>query len=132
MAEFVNAVISECVVSGIGSLYATSGVSLQDGYRRETGAETIAVFRATGGVSLIFDTSEGYGFQVLVDSKTVSGARAVSRDIYNTLHNRLAEVISGYSVLWVRGVAPPQDVGPGPGTGERFAVSTNYEARILR
>lgn len=132
MAEFVNSAIWLCAVSGIGNLYATSGVSLQDGYRRETGATTIAVFRQTGGASFTFDTSEGYGFQVLVDSKTVSGARAVSRDIYNLLHDRLAEVISGVSVLWVRGVAPPQDVGPGPGTGERFAVSTNYEARILR
>lgn len=130
--EFVDAAIWLCVTSGIGERYSASGVSIQNGMRRETGADTVALFRQTGGAGLPFDTSEGYGFQVLVDSETPEDARSASRAIYNLLHDRRAEVVSGFSVLWVRGVAPPQDVGPGPGTSERFAVSTNYEARILR
>ncbi len=132
--ELVDVAIEECVASGIGTRYSevTSGVALQNGMRRDTPAQTVALFLAQGGEGLPFDTSEGSGFQVLVDSETVSGARATARDIYNLLHDRRAEVISGVSILWLRGVAPPQDVGPGPGDSERFTVSTNYDARILR
>lgn len=136
--EFVTAALQYVAANGIGTLYSASGVALQDGMRRAPGdlpgvaPETIALFRETGGESLIFDTSEEYAFQVLVDSETVSGARKVSRDIYNLLHDTRATVISGFSVLWLRGVTPPQDIGIGPGTGERFTVSTNYTARLLR
>lgn len=132
--ELVDVVIAECVASGIGTRYSesVSGVALQNGMRRDTVAPTVALFLQAGGEGLPFDTSENAGFQVLVDSETVSGARAVARDIYNLLHDRTAEVISGVSILWLRGVAPPQDVGPGPGDSERFVVSTNYDARVLR
>ena len=37
-----------------------------------------------------------------------------------------------FNVLWLRGIAPPQDIGPGPGASKRFTVSTNYDARIKR
>lgn len=132
--EFVTAAMNFCVASGIGGVYATSGISMQDGYRRSFDPEpaVTAVFRQSGGAGLPFDTSEEYALQVLVDATTVSGARTVARQIYNLLHNRLATIIGGYSVLWLRGVAPPQDLGPGPADRERFTVSANFTARLLR
>jgi len=140
MSEFVTAAVDLCVASGVGTLYGRPAerdntvVSVQDGYRRDFDPEpaVVAVFRGGGGAGLPFDTSEDYGMQVLVDATTVSGARAVSRQIYNLLHNRLAQVVGGFSVLWLRGVAPPQDLGPGPSDSERFTVTANYTARLLR
>lgn len=142
--EFVTAAVYYVEANGIGSFptvsgaRVTSGVVLFDGKRRDGGdlpggrPDTIALFRQSAGEGLIFDTSEEYGFQVLVDSETVSGARAVSRLIYNLLNDTRATVISGFELLWLRGIAPPQDIGDGPGSDERFIVSTNYTARILR
>ena len=132
--QFVTAVVDYCVSGGIGALYATSGVSIQDGMRRETAAPTIAHFSQTGGESYAQDQTEGYGLQVLVDSETASGARTVARDIYDLLHETVANSsdFGSYEVLWLRGVAPPQDIGPGPGGSKRFTVSTNYDARIKR
>jgi hypothetical protein len=132
--QFVTAVVDYCVSGLIGELYATSGVSLQDGMRRETAAPTIALFTQTGGESFAQDQTEGYGFQVLVDSETASGARSAARDIYDLLHETVADSsnFGSYDVLWLRGVAPPQDIGPGPGGGNRFVVSTNFDARIKR
>jgi hypothetical protein len=132
--QLVTSVIDFCISGGIGALYATSGVSLQDGYRRESGAPTIALFNQTGGVSYAQDQTEGYGIQVLVDSETASGARAVAREIYDLLHETVANStdFGSYDVLWLRGIAPPQDLGPGPGGSQRFTVSTNYDARIKR
>ena len=130
--QFVTAVVDYCISGGIGAWYATSGVSLQDGLRRESGASTVVLFSQTGGESYAWDQSEGYGFQVLVDSETVSGARAVARDIYDLLHETVANNsdFGSYEVLWLRGIAPPQDIGPGPGGSKRFTVSTNYDARL--
>lgn len=135
--EFVTAVLDRCVSGGIGALYATSGVSLQDGYRRDwkTPPYTIAVFRQTGGVSFAQDMTEAPTVQVLVDSATVSGARSTARAIYDLLHETVADYATNfgsYEVLWLRGVAPPQDIGPGPGGSKRFTVSVNFEARIKR
>lgn len=133
--QLVTAVIDYCISGGIGTLYATSGVSLQDGHRVETGAPTIALFMQTGGESYAQDQTEGYGFQVLVDSETVSGARDTARQIYDLLHEIVADYATNFGsfeVLWLRGVAPPQDIGPGPGGGKRFVVSTNFDARIKR
>jgi hypothetical protein len=130
----VTLALNECVASGVGTLYGQTGVSLQDGYRRDfdPSPDTVAVFRQSGGASVIHDYTEDYALQVLVDSKTVSGARTVARSIYNLLHERDAENIGGVNVLWLRGVAPPQDLGPGPAEGERFTVSVNFTARLLR
>lgn len=133
--QFVTAVVDYCVSGGIGGKYAASKVSLQDGMRRDTGAETIALFRQTGGESYPQDQTEGYGFQVLVDSETVSGARSTARDIYELLHEIVpldSASFNGFDVLWLRGIAPPQDLGPGPGGADRFFVSTNYDARIKK
>jgi hypothetical protein len=133
--ELVTAVVDRCISGGIGTLYGTSGVSIQDGFRRETGAPTIAVFTQTGGESFAQDQMEGVGIQVLVDSETVSGARTTSRAIYDLLHETVADYATNFGsfeVLWLRGVAPPQDIGPGPGGGKRVIVSTNYDARIRR
>ncbi len=132
--EFVTAVVDYCVSGGIGALYATSGVSIQDGYRRVTEAPTIVLFSQTGGEAFAQDQMEGYAFQVLVDSETVSGARTTARAVYDLLHETIANKVDfgSFDVLWLRGVAPPQDIGPGPGGGKRFVVSTNYDARIKR
>jgi hypothetical protein len=133
--QFVTAVVDRCISGGVGTLYATSGVSIQDGLRQETGAETIAVFTQSSGESFAQDQTEAQGIQVLVDSETVSGARDVARTIYELLHETVADYASGFGsfhVLWLRGVAPPQDIGPGPGGSKRFVVSTNYDARIIR
>jgi hypothetical protein len=132
--EFVTALVNECVASGIGTLYGKTGVSIQDGFRRDfsPSPETVVLFRGGGGEGLPFDTSEEYAIQVLVDSATVSGARAVARQVYNQLHDRRAENIGGFGVLWLRGVAPPQDLGPGPADRERFTVTANFTARLLR
>jgi len=134
MSQFVTALVDLCVASGIGTKYAEMGTSLQDGYRRDFNPQPaiVALFRQGAGASFPFDTSEEYGVQVLVDATTVSGARDTARDIYNLLHNRLAQVVGDFSVLWLRGVAPPQDIGPGPADSKRFTVSTNYTARLLR
>ncbi len=131
---FVNAALNLCVASGIGGLYAASGVSLQDGYRRdfEPEPDVIAVFRGSGGTPVVWDYTEDYGIQVLVDGSTVSGARAVARAIYENLHDRRAENIGGFGVLWLRGTALPQDLGPGPADSERFTVAVNFTARLLR
>lgn len=135
--QFVTAVINHCISGGVGEsqLYATSGVSMQDGLRRDTGAPTIALFRQGPGESFAQGATEGYGIQVLVDSETVSGARATARDIYELLHEVVpldGVSFGSFDVLWLRGVAPPQDVGPGPGDEKRFVVSTNYDARIKK
>ena len=133
--QFVTAVVDYCVSGGIGTLYGTSGVSLQDGYRRETGANAIAVFRQTGGETFAQDQTEGSGFQVLVDSVTVDDARTAARAIYDLLNETVADYATGFgsfNVLWLRGIAPPQDIGPGPGDSKRFTVSLNFDARIRR
>lgn len=137
---FVDVLSGFMLDNGIGDgAYVASGVSLQNGVRRETGAETIVLLRQTGGTALQgaspgrSDSSNDWGFQVLVDSETASGARATAESIFELLHAAQdASVISGYKVLWLRAVAPPQDVGPGPGPAKRFAVSTNYTARLVR
>lgn len=132
--QFVTTVADFCISGGIGELYSTSGVSIQDGLRRETGAPTIAVFTQAPGESFAQDMTEGIGVQVLVDSETVSGARDTARTIYELLHETVADYANfgSFQVLWLRGIAPPQDIGPGPGDGKRFVVSTNYDARIRR
>lgn len=132
--QFVTAVVNYCIAQGIGALYAESGISIQDGMRRETGAETIVLFTQGPGTSFAQDQLEGYGVQVLVDSETVSGARAAARDIYDLLHETVADKANfgDHDVLWLRGIAPPQDIGPGPGGADRFVVSTNYDAMIKR
>jgi hypothetical protein len=109
-------------------------VSIQDGFRRETGAPTIALFSQTGGRGYAQDQVEDLALQVLVDSTTVSGARAAARVIYDLLHETVAAYteFGSYEVLWLRGIAPPQDIGPGPGGSKRFVVSTNFEARIRK
>lgn len=142
--EFAAVAMDYCEAQGIGGVYATSGVALQDGLRRAPGdlpgsaPDTIALFRGTGGETIVgatpgpTSTSEDYALQVLVDSETVSGARATARAIYDLLHDVRASVISGVSVLWIHGVTPPQDLGTGPGSEERFLVTCNYTARLLR
>lgn len=130
--QFVTAVVNHCVSGAIGEKYAASGVSIQDGLRRESGATTVALFSQTGGVSFPQDQTEGYTFQVLVDSPEAFDARTTARDIYDLLHETVATQLGSFEVLWLRGVAPPQDLGPGPGDSKRFTVSTNYEARIKR
>lgn len=132
--QFVTAVVDYCISEGVGEKYATSGVSIQDGVRKETGAETIALFNQNPGTSYAQDQVEDCGIQVLVDSETVSGARDVAREIYELLHETVANDtdFGSFDVLWLRGVAPPQDLGPGPGGADRFIVSTNYGARIKR
>jgi len=133
--HFVTAVVDYCISGGIGELFATSGVSIQDGFRRESGAPTIAVFTQTGGESFAQDQTEGLGLQVLVDSVTVDDARDVARQIYDLLHETVANYATDFGsfrVLWLRGVAPPQDIGPGPGGSKRFVVSVNFDARIIR
>lgn len=132
MSEFVTALVDLTIASGIGEKYAATGVSIQDGYRRDTGADIVALFRQATGVSFPFDQTEEQGIQVLVDATTVSGARTTARAIYNLLHNRIAETQGGFRFLWLRGVAPPQDLGPGPADSKRFTVTANYTARLLR
>jgi len=133
--QFVTAVVDRCVSGGIGTLYGTTGVSLQDGFRRETGAPTIALFSQATGESYAQAMTEGIGIQVLVDSVTVEDARTTARAIYDLLHETVANYATdfgSFEVLWLRGVAPPQDIGPGPGDGKRFVVSTNFDARIRK
>ena len=133
--QFVTAVVDYCVSGSIGELYSTSGVSIQDGFRRETGAPTIALFTQTGGETFPQDQTEGYSFQVLVDSVTVDDARTAARAIYSLLNEVVADYATSFgsfNVLWLRGIAPPQDIGPGPGDGKRFVVSLNFDARIRR
>jgi hypothetical protein len=132
--DFVSALASYCVASGIGAFYATSGVSIQDGMRRSMDPEpaTVVLFRQTGGESFAQDETEEQAVQVLVDSATVSGARAAARAVFELLHETVATTISGHRLLWLRGVAPPQDIGPSLGNSERFTVSTNFTARLVR
>ena len=134
--EFVTAVINELEASGIGEVYATSGISLQDGYRRgapEDGgiSGAVALLRQTAGVNFPRDDSYQVGIQILVDAETVSGARAASQTIYNFLHEKTTVCFGTFRVLWMRANTRPQDLGDGPGGNERYQVSTNYNAHII-
>lgn len=128
------------VASGIATgVYSTSGVSDQVNLRRDFGpAVTYLVLAQTGGESFPWAFKEETAFQVLVDGPTLSGARAVARQVYDFLHERLRWEVSGTGyqqrALFIRAVAPPQTIpiGPGAGAVERFQFSTNFSALVVR
>lgn len=131
MAEFIDGLAGRLVASGIGTgLYSTSGTSVQVNVRRETGAPTLLLLSQTGGTPHVKGQTEQHGVQVLVDSTTVSGARAKAREVFDHFHGLTAETISGHDVLWVRALALPQAVVVGPGESEQFRFSLNFEALV--
>ncbi len=133
MTELVDAIADLLVASGIATArYSTSGTSMQVNYRRDTGAPTILLLTQQGGVAQPKDQTEDQAYQALTDSSTVSGAQVKSREVFEFLHERTAEIIGGFDVLYVRAVAPPQAVPTGPGVSERFQFSVNFTARIRK
>lgn len=139
MTQFITALAQYLEAQGVGEIYSTSGVSIQDGMRRDLSdiggpPPTIALVRQGPGDPLInaLQTNELYGVQVLVDSETVSGARETSRTIFSLLSGVRAQVISGFRVMSVQAIDLPADIGVAPGASERFTVSTNYTARIVK
>lgn len=133
MTELVDAVADLLVASGVGTgRYTTSGTSVQVNMRRDLGSPTVMLLTQFGGVAAAKDQTEDQAFQVLVDSSLVSGAQAKAREVFNFLHERTAETLSGLDVLYIRAVAPPQAVPTGPGSSERFLFSINFTARIRK
>ena len=130
--EFIEAVARDLVASGVGALYATSGVSIQVNMRKETGATTVLLLTQAGGLAFPKDEKEQQGFQCFVDSTTISGAQTVARTVFDQLHERTAEVISGHQVLWMRAIAPPQAVPLGPTDSKGFQFSVNFEALLVK
>jgi hypothetical protein len=122
------------VASGVGSRYSTSGVSIQVNFRRDTGAPTVVLLMQQGGLAFPFDYKEQYAVQCLVDSTTISGARTVSRQVFDILHETVATEISGHQVLWMRAIAPPQAIPEGPGgeEHERYQFSVNFDALLVK
>lgn len=135
VAEFVSAAANLLVSGGVGTLYATSGTSVQMNVRRDTGAETVVLLSQTGGLAFPHDAKEQYAFQVMVDSTTISGARTTARAVFDLLHERVAEEIGGHDVLWLRAVTLPQAIPMGPSGGpdkERFQFSVNFDALLVK
>lgn len=139
--EFVDALVDVLSGEGIGGRYdVASGLSLQVATRRVVGnAEAIAVFTPIGGPAPApRDEWEQYGFQVLVDAETAQLALDHARVLYERMHAGFdATCVSGeaasFEVLWVRSITgPPQVLGNGPGSEERWLVTTNYSAFIVK
>lgn len=129
--EFIDRLADLLVASGFGILGApTSGAAVQVDFRRD-GPEMVLLLSQTGGVSYPFGDKEEYGFQVLVDATTISGAKATARGVYDFLHETIVQEIGGHRVLWLRAIAPPQAIPAGP-KPERFQFSTNYRALLVR
>lgn len=132
--ELVEGIAHLLIASGVGAASATSGVAIFHSYERDTGAPTTLVIRATGGTGVAPRLEwEEQTFQIITRSRgTVSGAMAAARAAYGVLHDLHMQVVSGnHKVLWCRAIAPPADIGPGPGGGEDFLVSTNFSARLV-
>lgn len=133
--EFLDAVALDLVASGVGGLYGSpvSGVSIQVNVRREVpGANTVVLLKQTGGAAFPFDYKEQQAFQCFVDSTTISGARDTARTVFDQLHERTAETISGHRVLWMRAIAPPQSVPLGPTDSKGFQFSVNFDALLVK
>lgn len=130
--EFIEAVALDLVASGVGAIYSTSGVSIQPNVRRETAAPTVLYLRQTGGIAFALDTKEQQAFQALVDSTTINVAQTVARTVFDQLHERTAEVISGHQVLWMRAVAPPQAIPLGPTESKGYQFSVNFDAMLVK
>ena len=133
--EFIEAVALDLVASGVGSLYGSSGVSIQVNVRRDEPGNSITtwvVLRQTGGLAFALNTKEQYAFQCFVDSTTFSGAQTVARMVFDQLHERTAEVISGHQVLWIRAIAPPQAVPLGPTDSKGYQFSVNFDAMLVK
>ncbi len=127
--EFVDSVADYMVLSGVGARYATSGTSIQVTVRRDIGATTVVLVTPQGGLAFPKKQTEQQAFQVLVDSDTISGARVKAREVFDLLHDVHAVILpSGHEVLWMRAVALPQAIPNGPGRGEIFQFSVNFDA----
>jgi hypothetical protein len=129
--EFVDAIALRLEANGLGTLYSTSGTSIQVRSRRDTGADQVILLRPTGGLEFERKTTETYAIQCLAESATASGANVLARQVWTDLHDITREVISGFNVLWMRALAPPQDLGAGPGDQERFLFTVNFDARLI-
>jgi hypothetical protein len=134
--EVVNLLADDLVASGVGALWASSGVSVQVNYRRDTGADTYVVLRQTGGSTFPGPATrrEQQTFQALVDSNTLSGVQAVARQVYDQLHSRENMTLSGVRVMQVLAIAPPNVFPTGPGANDpgRFQASVNLDAFVVR
>lgn len=135
MPEFVKRVAEDLVASGIGTgLYSTSGVSVQVNYRRDLGTDHVVLLTQTGGVAFAWNFKEQQAFQVLVDSVDLVSAQTLARQVFDQLHERTATCFSGYEVLWLRAVAPPQAIPVGPQADQpsRFQFSVNFDALLVK
>ncbi len=133
--EFIEAVARDLVASGVGAFYSTSGVAIQVNVRADDPGNSITtwvVLRQTGGVAFPLKTKEQYAFQCLVDSTTVVSAQTVARTVFDQLHERTAEVISGHKVLWMRAIALPQAVPLGPTDSKGYQFSVNFDAMLVK
>lgn len=133
--EFVQAVALDLVASGVGALYATSGTSIHVNVRRDqpgNTVNTVVLLKQTGGVAFPLNTKEQYAFQCFVDSDTIAGARDTARTVFDQLHERTAEVISGHRVLWMRAIGPPQAVPLGPTESKGYQFSVNFDAMLVK
>ena len=135
MPTFISALADDLVASGIGVRYATSGISIQVNYRRDTGAPHVVLLRETGGSSHAWDAKENLGIQVIVDSTDVVSGQSISRDIYEQFHDRHAETISGHRMIYLRSTTGPPmalPLGPASSTPGRFTFSVNFDALIAK
>ena len=135
MPTFISALADDLVASGIGERYATSGISVQVNYRRDTGAPHVVLLRETGGSSHPWAAKENLGIQVVVDSTDIVSGQSISRDIYEQFHDRHAETISGHRMIYLRSTTGPPmalPLGPATNTPGRFTFSVNFDALIAK
>lgn len=135
MPTFIAALADDLVASGVGSLYASSGVSIQVNFRRETGAPHIVLLRETGGTSWPWAAKENLGVQVVVDSTDLISGQTLARNVYDQFHDRVSETISGHRMLYLRSTSGPPmalPLGPATDTPGRYTFSANFDALIAK
>lgn len=135
MPTFISALADDLVASGIGARYATSGISIQVNYRRDTGAPHVVLLRETGGISYPWVAKENIGIQVVVDSTDIVSGQSISRAILEQFHDRHAETISGHRMIYLRSTTGPPmalPLGPATNTPGRFTFSVNFDALIAK
>jgi len=132
---FISALADDLVASGIGARYATSGISIQVHYRRDTGAPHVVLLRETGGITHPWAAKENLGVQVVVDSTDVISGQSIARSIHEQFHDRHAETISGHRMIYLRSTTGPPmalPLGPASNTPGRFTFSVNFDALIAK
>lgn len=135
MAEFITAVANDLVSGGVGALVATSGVSIHQNVRRDTGADHYVTLKQTGGLSFPHKGKEQYTIQAMIDSDDVVSGQTIARSVYDRLNERISVTLGGHDVLWIRAITPPQAVPMGPSAGqppERFQFSVNFDSLIRK